>query len=342
MLDTTELQEALDLVAEHGGTRTAAEQSGLARSTLRHRIRRAKAEGLVAFGSPEDKIELPEFEDDDVDAEVILDHMEERFTQRKKFNESQTWFKIGVPSDDVVGLAVVGDPHIGSNSCNVPLLRRDAKLMAQTPGLHALNIGDTTDNWVGSLMRLYADNDVSKQTERRLARWFLQDSGIPWRVWVMGNHDTMDAGFANYLYSLNASTVAMVDWQAKFRLAFPSREVRVNAAHNHKGTSIYNRLHGQKREALWGEHADIIVAGHHHNWASTQEELDDGRVVTMCRARGYKWLDSHATKNGFRNNEHGATILFVIDPKAKTPLGLVKPFADLEEGCEFLTWKRSQ
>ena len=48
--------------------------------------------------------------------------------------------------------------------------------------MYAANIGDTVDNWGGTLTRLYADNDVSRQTERRLACWFLEEAGIPWRV----------------------------------------------------------------------------------------------------------------------------------------------------------------
>jgi hypothetical protein len=36
---------------------------------------------------------------------------------------------------------------------------------------------------------------------------------------------------------------------------------------------------------------------------------------------------------------NGASILFVINPTAP-PNTRVKPFADLEEAAEFLTWKR--
>ena len=80
---------------------------------------------------------------------------------------------------------------------------RDADLMAKTPGVYAVNIGDTTDNWGGRLIRLYAENDVSRQTERKLARWFLQESGIRWLVWLHGNHDTMDGAFTSYLEGIN-------------------------------------------------------------------------------------------------------------------------------------------
>ncbi len=289
----------------------------------------------------DDEITLPTFADEDISALEILGHMGKRFEQRVKHAESLSWFEIGVKSDKPLGLAVVGDPHLGSNGCNVPLLLRDVELMAQTEGVRSINIGDTVDGWGGRLIHLYAENDVSKQTERTLARWFLQDAGIPWIAWLEGNHDMMSAEFTTHMRAINASLVPMLNWEAKFVLKFPSRDVRCSFAHNHKGTSIYNPLHGQKREALWGEDADLIVAGHHHNAAQTVEELQDGRIVTMARVRGYKWLDDHATIHGFRNNEHGATQLFVINPKAESPTDLITGFMDLKRGCDYLTYLRA-
>ena len=185
---------------------------------------------------------------------------------------------------------VVGDPHLGT-SCNIPLLRRDVEIMATTPGIGCVNIGDTTNNWGGRLIQLYAEEDISRSTERKLAQWFLKEAEIPWLVWLHGNHDTMHSEFSTYLKAINVRQVPMIDWSAQFKLVFPSATVRVDASHNHKGTSIYNPLHGQKRASLWGEDADIFVAGHHHTWALAQEENAGGQVVNMARARGYKWHD---------------------------------------------------
>lgn len=308
-----------------------------------HRSSYSRALKFIEDNTEPERPEFPIFPDDDIDADQILDHMSKRFDRRLAREDALKWFGIKMKSDKPIGLAVVGDPHIGSNGCNIRLLRRDVSLMADTPGIHAINIGDTVDNWGGRLIFAYAENDVSRQTERRLARWFLQDSGIPWLLWLMGNHDLMDGEFATYLKTLNAETFPMVDWQAKFELQFPNGKVcRVDAAHNHKGTSIYNPLHGQKREALWhgGEHADIIVAGHHHNAAIEQGETADGRMVTLARTRGYKWIDQWATTRGFPENHYGATVLFVIDPTAEDAASYVHPFLDLKAGCEYLTYLR--
>jgi len=285
--------------------------------------------------------DLPEFPTDDISAEDMLDHLQRRFEKKLAHEDAKTWFKVKIKTNDPVGLAVVGDPHLGTH-CNIPLLRRDVDILKSTEGMLAVNIGDTADNW-GRMVYLYAEDDISRPTERKLARWFLKDAGVPWAVWLHGNHDTMHSEFSTFLKSENVAQIPMIDWRAKFCLTFPGGgEIRVDAAHNHKGTSIYNRLHGQKRAALWDEDADIYVAGHHHTWGLAHEELDDGRVVWMGRARGYKWIDEYATRHNFHRDEHGATILFVIDPGEDNAVRRISAFADLEEGADFLTWKRNK
>ncbi len=299
---------------------------------------------LEKHDSNDEQPTLPVFPDEDIEVEQILDHLGKRFKQRQAHHDALRWFGIKFQNDLPIGLAVVGDPHLGSDGCNLPLLRRDVQILGETPGIHAINIGDTVDGWGGRLIHLYSENNVSKQTERLLARWFLQDSGVPWLVWLLGNHDSMDGGeFGTYLKTIKAKQLPMLDWQAKFELQFPNDRIcRVDAAHNFKGVSYLNPLHGQKRASLWSgaDVADIYVSGHHHVCAVTQEETDDGRVVTFARARGYKYLDQFATTHGFVNKQHGATILFVIDPTADCAPAFVRPFLDLKTGCEYLTFLR--
>ena len=62
----------------------------------------------------------------------------------------------------------------------------------------------------------------------------------------------------------------------------------------------------------------------------------------MGRARGYKYIDDYAKFHGYWNYEYGGSILFVIDPKADKPTIRIQEFADLEEGADYFTWKRSR
>ncbi len=342
-LSDDQLKETIALVKAHGGViADAGRASGINPSSFNYRYRAA----IARFGEDNTEeeppeVELPTFPDDDIEVEEILDHLSKRFEKKQTHEQAKRWFDIKVRTDDVFGLAVVGDPHLGSH-CNIPLLRRDVALMASTPNVHCINIGDTTNNWpgYGRLAQLYSEEDMSRPTERKLAKWFLE--AVPWIVWLEGNHDNMSGELSVYLKSQNIKQIPMLDWQARFKLVFPSATIRIDAAHNHKGTSIYNPLHGQRRADLFGEDADIFVAGHHHTWAIQQHERPDatGNCVTYARCRGYKWLDQYATRNQFHEERYGSSLLFVIDPTEPPPTR-IKPFADLKEGCEFLKWKQT-
>jgi len=318
----------------------AAKDIGIPRSTLTHRISRAR-EKETAGELTRESVTLPDFPDPDVPTDELIAHMEKRFNKRLAHETAKKWFPIKFPSDDVIGLCVVGDPHLGPN-CNWSLLRRHVDIMKSTPGIVAINIGDSADNWGwGRLMALYAEDDISRQTERKLGQWLLE-SGIKWCAWLHGNHELMHGEFPTFLEAINCKRIPMVDWRARLKLVFPAGEVKIDAAHDHKGSSIYSPLHGQKRAVLWGqENCDLYVAGHRHNWALSSEELDNGHCVTLGRARGYKWHDPYAIRYQYAEQRYGSSLLFIIDIKRNGP-HKITGFADLEEGAEYLTWKRSR
>ena len=336
-LTDEQCRTALAALEEAGGSaRAAARYLEIPRSTYMRWLEVARARNLSAEEKPPGL--FPVFPDDDIDAEQILDHMQSRFEKRQALVDAQKWFKINEPTDEPIAYSWFGDPHLGSNGCNIGLLRRDIQLIIDTPGMFAANIGDTVDNWGGTLTRLYADNDVSRQTERRLACWFLEEAEIPWRVWLEGNHDHMDMALTTYLRGINANRIPMLDWRARFRVCFPNgTEIRIDASHDHKGHSMWNPLHGQKRAASMDERADLYIAGHRHNAAIAQQEMPGGWIANMARARGYKYVDDYATRGNFHQQNYGASIVSVFDPTAENPTSRVQLFADVAAGAKYLT-----
>ena len=344
-LDNDILREALEIDKKvqkgiYENISIAAKETGIPRSTLTNRIERAREKEAEGELTPETHT-LPDFPDPDVSTVEIIDHMEKRFNKKLAHEAAKKWFPIKFPTDETIGLAVVGDPHLGTNT-HWSLLRSHVDCMKNTPGIVALNLGDNADNWGwGRLMALYAEDDISRQTERKLAKWLLQ-SGIRWCAFLHGNHEMFHGELPTYLEAINCEKVPMVDWRARLKLVFPSGEVKIDAAHDHKGSSIYSPLHGQKRAVLWGQdNCDLYVAGHRHIWALSSEELDNGHCIVMGRARGYKWNDPFALRHQFAEQRYGSSLLFVIDIKRTGPMKITG-FADLEEGAEFLTWKRSR
>ena len=311
-----------------------------------------KGSGICGRGAKEkleemiesDRPELPEFPDGKVPAEDVLDYLQKHYEKAAELKATKKWFKIKMPDDKPVGLAFVGDPHLGDNGVNYPLLRHHVSLLAETDGMYAVNIGDTANNWTGRLVKLYGEQDSSRSTERQLADWFLNESGIDWLCWLMGNHD-MWGEFSEILRGYNIKRIPMEDWQAQFRLMFPNKkQCRIWASHNFKGHSMWNTLHGPQKAAHMKEEAHIYANGHTHNWAIHQEESGSKSPFTywLVRARGYKYLDEYAELLGHFPQQEGATITAIVNPDAATEAGFVQCYADMDEAAEYLTWLRSR
>lgn len=344
------LREALKLKEQYGFNTLAAAHAtrligggvGINDSVFGHRLRLAHKR----FGAtkPLAEARVPVFPDDDIPIEDVIKSMSARYQRMEHAKNAKRWFPIEIGSNAPIGLAMVGDPHLDDNGTNWTQLQSDIAVMRDTPGLFALNLGDTTNgSWPGKLMRLWANQDTSQKTQRRLAEWFLAKSGIRWLVWLLGNHDAWGEG-SEILRRMNAEQIPMEDWQARFKLVFPNqRECKIWAAHDFKGNSQWNSLHGPQKAAHTKAEAHIYAAGHTHNWALHQEESASKEFIYwLARARGYKHIDEYAELIGHQSQKEGSSILAVINPTAKTESSFVQCFADLEHGADYLTFIRKK
>ena len=343
-LSEEELRQVIEAVERASGNiAEAADNLGINRSTFYGRYSQAKATlNADNFNVNDNEVELPVFPDEDIPVVEILDSMERRFNRRAKAKEAKKWFTVKLKTTEPIGLCFIGDPHIDSNGCNIPLLRRDVELMSYD-GMYCVNLGDTTDgDWPGRLMRLHAESDQSITTARRLADWFLNDTGLRWLAILIGNHDAWGGG-AEILKSMNLQKIPMMDWMAHWKIQFKNgKECKIICSHDFKGNSIWNSLHGNQRAATTTANAHIYASGHKHRWAVHQEENADREFVYwLIRSRGYKYIDSYAERLGYSSQQHGATVCAVIDPLARSEASFVTCFSDLAQGSEFLKWKRS-
>jgi hypothetical protein len=331
-------RQAVEIRARHSTTTEAANELGIPRQTLVKRLAVAKARGL---GLQSD-IVFPDLPSSELPPAQLIEQAAQRFEGHLAAREARRWMEIKIKSNKPYGLAFVGDPHLDNNGCHWPLLRQHIKILAETPGLFATNLGDLTDNWIGRLIRLYADQEMSKKQAWKLAKYFMNEAGIKWLCHLIGNHDAWGDG--PYLIKASAAPVVPVeDWQSRFQIVTPNgSRVRVHAAHNFKGNSIWNAMHGPQKASMLFEQADIFACGDKHNWGVNQSEnADRGFVYHLIRARGYKMIDSHADNHGFASQKYGATVTAVVDPMG-AEVNKIRCFADLEEAAEFLTWKRAR
>lgn len=325
-----------EAVEHFGSERAAANALGVPRSTFRSRLAKERA-GTPSKekGEPSNVLTMPRFPSKRPSIEKMIAARTEHFERLHKRVESESWFNVHVRDSKPIGILWFGDPHLDDDSCNWPLLQKHVKHCATVNGLYGANIGDTTNNWAGRLARLYAEQDVSRATARDFAKWFLTSAGITWLVWIMGNHDEWESGSEILRLMDIHGKVPMLDWEARFQLVFPNRQrVRIHAAHDFPGHSMWNIGHGPMRAAKMTSDADLYVCGHKHDWTINNFE-HSGRCPVAIRARGYKMADSYAVRHGFQQSTQGSAILTIIDPSA-APAGRVLAFADADQGVRVL------
>ena len=327
-----------------GNISKAAISLGIPRTTLRGWLVMGETSEVRASinKSLKTRIDYPDFPDDDVPVEDIIEIQKRRFAKRQEYQKSKNWFPVRIKQHGPIGVSFFGDPHVDDDGCNWPLLEHHCELHRNTDGLYGVNIGDTTNNWVGRLGRLFGEQETSQATARKLAKWLLADSGITWACWLMGNHDLWNEG-SEILRGMNAASVPMEDWSAKFTLSLPKTEVRVWAAHQFPGNSQWNTLHGLQKAASMKDMAHIYVAGHIHQWGMHQEESPEKEFVYwLVRARGYKFIDHFAHRLGHESQQEGAAITAIINPDADSMSGMVQCYADMDAAADYLTWLRSK
>lgn len=269
--------------------------------------------------------------------EQIIRRLASETRRKQRRAESEKWFRVNVHDDKPIGVLWFGDPHLGV-LCDWDRLKKDVAHCVSVPDLFGANIGDVSDNWTGSLMRIASEQDISRRSERQLAKWFLTEAGITWLVWLFGNHDEWNDG-ADVMRLMDIhNRVPMFDWSAKFEMRFPNgAKVRVHAAHDFPGHSMWNPLHGPARAPrMLGNGADLYICGHKHTWGIQQFEMPEANISPLAvRTRGYKRGDPHARRLGYPEDRHGCAILTIIDPTTKGP-GRVSAFADVDQGVKVL------
>lgn len=310
-----------------------AQEVGLPRTTVQN----WKAMG--AFGDVEVKIaptiEYPVHPDDDLPVGELIKISQRRFQKRREAAKSRVGQMIRIDTAQPVVVAFVGDPHLDDDGVDWDQLLADVELM-KSPGVYAVNVGDTTNNWVGKLMRLYAAQETSRKTARKYAKWFLTESGVRWLVWIMGNHDEWESG-ADILRLMNTPGIVMEDWSARFTVGFANGfEVPIWCAHDFPGNSQWNRLHGPMKAALMRGGAAVYACGHKHVAAMHWEPLEDqGSEFWALRSRGYKTMDSHANRLGYGVTDVGHTTAVVIDPRQKDAREAIQGFKSLRAAVAY-------
>jgi hypothetical protein len=332
--------EAVELYKKHGSDRAGAKVLGISRTAFQHR-RQAGEDEL----EKERTVQIPSNilgDGHDEDINDLLGRLRKASKKTKEKYDAQRWYEVKVAEKKPYGLIVFGDPHLDDPGCDFTLFEKHLAI-ANKPHVYGVNIGDTTNNWVGNLMRKYADQETSTASERRLVKWLMTEAGVKWVCWLLGNHDAWNSGEAIHRL-IGGPQVPVINWDAQFKLVHPNDTfVKIDASHGRKGNSIWNELHGTLRDAKWGQSADIYITGHTHNYACQDlENAKRGEDAWLLQVSGYKIYDTYAQRNGFSTYQRGSSALIIIDPREKARRRIPMVFEDVEHGYDYLEFMRAK
>ena len=120
--------------------------------------------------------------------------------------------------------------------------------------------------------------------------------------------------------------------------------MRVNARHDFPGHSQWNTAHGPAKAVQMGWRDHILTCGHKHTSGYQLLKCPStGLISHAIRVAGFKILDRYAKELGLPNQNISPSCVTIIDPQYEDDdPRLVTVIHDVEEGAEYLTWKRSR
>lgn len=318
-------------------TGEAARRVGISKSQRQRWVEALRLAGRIGPGARQDTFTPPVIPPAHEPIEDMIERRIAAYQRKAEAAKAREWMQFRVDEVAPFCLAFVGDPHADDDGCDLPTLDRHLKLIEATPGMWGVGLGDWTNNWIGRLGRLYAEQGTTASDAWRFAEWMLKRP--IWMLLLRGNHDMWSGAGDPLRWIARDGLAPLSDWQAQFRVACGDAEWRIHAAHDFPGNSMWNRLHAPLRRAkMTGHSADLFIAAHRHTFALAEEQDEhSGRVSWLARAKSYKAMDSYASVLGYgQAQDRGQSIAAVCDPAT----GRMQCFSDLDQAAAYLTWLR--
>ncbi len=275
--------------------------------------------------------------------EELIEQRKRKYARRHAHEEARRLIRIDLPSLDPFGILFFGDPHLDDDGCDLGAVEAHSAIARRTPGLYAANVGDTTNNWIGRLARLYAEQSTTGPEAWRLAEWFVGGLEGKWLWIVGGNHDAW-SGHGDPMQWISRQAGALYQSsEVRVGLRLPGgRQIRVNNRHDFSGHSMWNPGHGPGKALQLGLRDHLAVAGHRHITSASVLKDPESRIAMHALVVGsYKIHDRYARERHFRDQQLSPCALVTFD--ARLPDAhpdLLKIFHDPAEGAAYLGWLR--
>jgi hypothetical protein len=312
---------------------------GLSREAVRKRYQRYKATQEDRMNAPDATIEGLMAEGQLPDEEEVLKRALEQWQNTQAVEEKRKSQTIAFPYGPIA-LTFFGDRHLGGAGVNVPRVFEEAELVAKTPGMWAVDLGDPIDNFiVGKLMAVRLHTQLTIPDEFALVRRLFRLHGKKMVAALGGNHVfwTQLLTGIDYFREVLAGVCP--------RCLYDADEIYVNVKvgeaefpglmrHKWRGTSIYNVTHGQERANKWPSLPFVWAAGahFHRGGAARSFTTTDGEEGLAVQCGSYKEVDPYTRRMGFARHNNTAAVAIVFDEQTRSMTG----FTDIRFCAQFM------
>lgn len=267
-----------------------------------------------------------------------------RTWNRKRNHEADlAALTLTLPISGPYGIVFLGDPHVDDDGCDWDQLDRHIGIIRDTDGLYAANLGDTTNNWIGRLERLYAHQRTTAAEARILAEGFIRELDGKWLFNLGGNHDLWSGSDDPLPAICEAARSTYVPIGGKIRIRQGRHVLDVNARHTFPGNSMWNTAHGAARSILMGNIEHITVCGHKHTTGHNVVKAPNDRICHAIQVASYKLIDSYAKEGGFRDNSISPACVVIVDHRyPDTDPAMLTVVHSVERGAAILRHLRAE
>ncbi len=241
-----------------------------------------------------------------------------------------------------IALVLLSDLHIGNASTDYRQLRKDAQLINETEGMHAIFHGDGIDNWiVPKLQQLQRGQAVNFEHELMLFESWLSMISDKLVAVVSGNHDnwTHSMSGVDIVKRMLKKTKVLYDRdEIRTIISLGNKEWEFCIRHKWLGSSIYNPTHGIERFSRMGASFDIGIGGHTHIASLSREFVSNDNRQCMAIITGtYKRYDGFARQLGLPHCPHNGSGAIILQPNG-TSLWI----RNLNDAAEYITYLRNK
>ena len=263
-----------------------------------------------------------------------------RYAFKKKASKDFSITKqIEVPLKPL-GILHLGDLHLDDDGVDLDMLNNHLEI-AKANGLLLGNLGDSLNNWVGGLAKLYGKQTTTVEQALKMLKDFLRNNKFLYTI--VGNHDKWNEG--RYLLEEYLDGNGFVGEDIRLELVFPNdNSVTIHARHSFAGQSSFNTAHGALRHALFNRKSDLIIQGHLHSTGyGLVKDVETGATCHCVAVGTYKMFDDYRESQGFRDNNISPCVVTIINPYlAYAHPDKLKIFYDPSEGVDYLNYLRTK